>query len=84
MGAFESSRLFPQKPTSLAPIAQDVMDHFERKGFEVTGEEILAGAWDISIHKGETFKAIFGLKLALKISIEPRDRGTFAKASVGV
>lgn len=41
-------------------------------------------AWDISLHKGDTFRAVFGLKLALKIAIEPGANGTLAKASIGV
>jgi hypothetical protein len=67
MGAFESFQSFPIVVPDLAPVAQDVMQHFALQGFEVKGEQSITRGWDISIHRGGNFKAVCGMKTALKI-----------------
>lgn len=84
MGTFNSSRSFPLVVEDLAPVAQDVMQHFEQQGYEVTGEPIPTGGWNISVRKGNLFKAILGMKTALNIEIEPASDGTSAKAGIGI
>ncbi len=77
MGAFSSSQVFPVIISNLTPVANDVMEHFKRKGFEVTGEKTLSG-WEIDVTKNSTFKG----KCTLKVEIEPIGSGTAARASV--
>ena len=84
MGTFSSSRTVPYRVEDLSSVAQDVMDHFEQQGFEVTETHIPAGGVQVSIRKGGTFKAIIGLKTALNIKIEPQANGTRVQAGVGI
>jgi hypothetical protein len=84
MGTFSSSKTFPYFVEDVAPVAQDVMNHFERKDFEVTETDISTGGVQVSIRKGGTFKAIIGMKSALNIKIEPSANGTTVDAGVGI
>jgi hypothetical protein len=84
MGTFNSSKTFPYFVDDIAPVAQDVMDHFKDQDFEVTETNISTGGVQVSIRKGGTFKAIIGMKTALNIKIEPVANGTTVDAGVGI
>jgi hypothetical protein len=84
MGTFNSSKTVPYSVGDLAPVAQDVMRHFEQQDFEVTETNIPTGGVQVSIRKGGTFKAIIGMKTALNIKIEPVANGTTVDAGVGI
>lgn len=84
MGVFESSRTFPITVPNLEPVAQAVETHFQQREFEVQKEPTITGGWDISISQGGMFKAVCGMKTALKIEIEPVGSTTTAKADVGI
>jgi hypothetical protein len=84
MGTFNSSRTVPYQVEDFAPVAQDVMRHFEQQDYEVTQTHIPTGGVQVSIRKGGTFKAIIGLKSALNIKIEPVANGTRVEAGVGI
>jgi hypothetical protein len=84
MGTFNSSKTFPYFVEDVAPVAQNVMDHFEQQDYEVTETNIPTGGVQVSIRRGGTFKAIIGLKTALNIKIEPVANGTTVDAGVGI
>src|ERR687891_1984948 len=84
MGTFNSSKSVPYVVEDLAPVAQDVMRHFEQQDFEVTETNIPTGGAQVSIRRGGTFKAIIGMKTALNIKIEPVSNGTTVDAGVGI
>ncbi len=84
MGTFNSSQTVPYVVEDLAPVAQEVMDHFEQQDYEVTETHIPTGGVQVSIRRGGTFKAIIGLKTALNIKIEPVANGTTVEAGVGI
>jgi hypothetical protein len=84
MGTFNSTKTVPYSVEDIAPVAQDVMRHFEQQGFEVTETNIPAGGVQVSIRRGGTFKAIIGMKTALNIKIEPVANGTTVDAGVGI
>jgi acyl carrier protein phosphodiesterase len=84
MGTFNSTKTFPYVVEDLAPVAQDVMDHFEQQDYEVTETNIPTGGVQVSIRRGGTFKAIIGMKTALNIKIEPVANGTTVDAGVGI
>jgi len=84
MGTFNSSRTVPYIVEYLAPVAQDVMRHFEQQDFEVTETPIPTGGVQVSIRRGGTFKAIIGLRTALNIKIEPVANGSSVEAGVGI
>jgi hypothetical protein len=84
MGTFNSSKTVPYVVGDLAPVAQEVMDHFEQQDYEVTVTNIPTGGVQVSIRRGGTFKAIIGMKTALNIKIEPVANGTTVEAGVGI
>jgi acyl carrier protein phosphodiesterase len=84
MGTFNSTKTFPYSVEDVAPVAQDVMHHFEQQDFEVTETNLPMGGAQVSIRKGGTFKAIIGMKTALNIKIEPVANGTTVDAGVGI
>src|SRR5829696_400733 len=84
MGTFNSTKTFPYFVEDVAPVAQDVMRHFEQQDYEVTETNIPTGGVQVSIRRGGTFKAIIGLKSALNIRIEPVANGTTVDAGVGI
>ena len=84
MGTFNSTKTFPYFVEDVAPVAQDVMHHFEDQDFEVTETNLPMGGAQVSIRKGGTFKAIIGMKSALNIKIEPVANGTTVDAGVGI
>lgn len=84
MGAFETSRLIPVVVPDLAPVANDVVTDFQAQGYEATAQQPLSGGWLISLRKGNAFKAVLGMNLALNLEFSPMGNGTSAKAKVGV
>jgi hypothetical protein len=84
MGTFNSTKTFPYSVEDIAPVAQDVMHHFEEQDYEVTETNLPMGGVQVSIRKGGTFKAIIGMKTALNIKIEPVANGTTVDAGVGI
>jgi hypothetical protein len=84
MGTFNSSNTVPYVVEDLAPVAQDVMRHFEQQDYEVTETPIPTGGVQVSIRRGGIFKAIIGLKTALNVRIEPVANGTKVEAGVGI
>ena len=84
MGTFNSSKTFPYAVEDLAPVARDVMDHFEGRDFEVTETGIPTGGTQVSIRRGGAFKAIIGMKTALNIKMVPEANGTRVEAGVGI
>lgn len=84
MGAFETSRLIPVAVSDLAPVANDVVMSFQAQGYEATAQQPLSGGWLISLRKGNAFKAVLGMNLALNLEFSTMGNGTAAKAKVGV
>ena len=84
MPLFESSRFIPLRMDDFSPVASDVMEHFRAKGYEAVGNQLLNGAWHISLGKGNMFKAVLGMKSALNIDIQPSSTGTLITAGVGI
>jgi hypothetical protein len=82
--SFTSSKSVPYVVEDLAPVAQEVMRHFESQDYEVTETHIPTGGVQVSIRRGGTFKAIIGMKTALNIKIEPQANGTRVEAGVGI
>src|ERR687890_1342554 len=84
MGTFNSTKTVPYVVGDLAPVAQDVMRHFEQQDYEVIETNIPTGGVQVSIRRGGTFKAIIGMKTALNIKIVPVANGTTVDAGVGI
>ena len=84
MGAFSSAKAIPIVVADLGPVANDLVLHFQRQGYETTSLSTLTGGWDVSITKGGIFKSVIGTKTALKIEITADRNQTYVHASVGI
>ena len=85
MGVFNSTRQFSLPHDKIGAVADDVMAALREQGYEVQGQPLMGGGWDISVTRGGMFKTVLGLKTALKLSLSPRAPGlVFAEASVGI
>lgn len=84
MGAFKSIKTFFASPSLIPVIARDITATFRDEGYEVHSDELISGGSDISITKGGVFKAVLGMKSALKINIAPDNGAIRIEAGVGI
>lgn len=84
MGVFKTAKLFPVVVDDLGPVAEAVLTHFRQQGYEVEARRTAAGGYDVSISKGGVFKAVLGMKTALKIHLETVANSTSAEAGIGI
>jgi hypothetical protein len=84
VGAFSSAKTIPIVVADLGPVANDLVLHFQRQGYETTSVSTLTGGWDVSITKGGMFKSVIGTKTALKIEITADRNQTDVRANVGI
>ena len=84
MATFNTKKIL-YGPVSLIPsIAHSIQDDFLNNGFEVSMDSLSSGGYDISITKGGTFKAIMGMKTALKVTLLPNGNTISFEAGVGI
>lgn len=81
---FSSKRVFMADPSFIPAVAEELSLQFRTEGYNVKQEDLISGCVDISITKGGIFKAIAGMKTALKITIKPDDSHIIAEAGVGI
>ena len=84
MGAFKSSKIINGSPALIPDISRDIMNYFLAEGYEVHGDSLVSGGNDISVSKGNIFKAVLGMKTALKIVIRPQAGQIAIEAGIGV
>jgi hypothetical protein len=84
MGTFKSSKTISGSPKLIPQIGRDVMDYFVAQGYDVQGDSLISGGYDISVSKGNLFKAVLGMKTALKILIRPQSGQIWMEAGVGI
>lgn len=84
MGTFNTTKTL-YGPVSLIPeMAEKICREFSADGFDVKSEALSSGGYDISITKGGIFKAVLGMKTALKITLTPNGNGIIFDAGVGI
>jgi hypothetical protein len=84
MGTFKSEKTFFADASLMNGVAEAIENEFKNDSFEVQMIQLGTGGYDISVAKGNIFKAILGMKSALKIIVEPVPHGIHVKASVGI
>jgi hypothetical protein len=84
MGVFKSERRCWTQLTDLAPVAEHVSGHFRGRGYEVLAQPTATGAWDIDITRAGTFRAISGMRTAMKVRLEPETGAVLARAGIGI
>ena len=71
--------------TSLIPtIANRIQEEFQNDGYEVSMDALSSDGYDISITKGGVFKAVLGMKTALKVTLLPQDNNIHFEAGIGI
>lgn len=84
MGAFNTKTILNGNPSLIPAIADRICQLFATDGYEINRENLLSGGIDISVTKGGTFKAILGMKTALKITLVPMNNAISFEAGVGI
>lgn len=84
MGTFNTSKLIDASPLQIPTMGERIAQHFTAEGFEVMSTSLSNGGYDVSITKGGMFKAVLGMKSALKVSLTPQSGKVFFDASVGI
>lgn len=84
MATYHTTKLLAATPAQTPQIAEAIRTDFEADGFEVAVDSLMSGGRDISITKGNLFKAVLGMRSALKITLTPQSDGVFFDANVGI
>lgn len=84
MGTFNTQKLLNGDPSLIPAIAARLESSFSAEGYNVDNQSLITGGADISISKGGLFKAVLGMRTALKISLKPQYDGIAFDASVGI
>lgn len=84
MGTYSKKKLLAAHSSQINSIAEAIQTDFVRDGFEVYVDTLMSGGKDISITKGNLFKAVLGMRSALKVTIIPQTEGVLFEANVGI
>ena len=84
MGTFNTKAILYGSSNLIPTIATRIQDHFQMEGFQVTSVMLTSGGCDISVTKGGMFKAVLGMKSALKISLLPQGNNILFEAGIGI
>ena len=84
MGRYNSKKLLQANPSQIDAIAEAIRTEFRHDGFDVMVDDLMSGGKDISITKGNLFKAVLGMRSALKITLTPQTGGVLFDANVGI
>ncbi|MGV8134426.1 MAG: zinc ribbon domain-containing protein [Mangrovibacterium sp.] len=84
MGTFKSSKIINGSPSLIPQVGPDIMNYFLSENYDVNGDSLMSGGYDISVSKGNLFKAVLGMKTALKIVIRPQGDQIVVEAGVGI
>lgn len=84
MGAFNTKNILNGNPSLIPAIADRICQVFAVDGYEINRENLMSGGIDISVTKGGMFKAILGMRTALKITLVPQNNSISFDAGVGI
>lgn len=84
MSTFCTKTVIYGSPSLIPQIAEHIQKDFEKDGFEVSKDTLCTGGCDISISKGGLFKAVIGMKTALKVTLLPQGNSISFEAGVGI
>lgn len=84
MGTYSKKKLLAAHSSQINSISEAIQNDFVRDGFEVNVDTLMSGGKDISITKGNLFKAVLGMRSALKVTLMPQTDGVLFDANVGI
>lgn len=84
MPTFNKQKLLPATAALIPAMAESIRKEFAPEGFEIQIDTLMSGGRDISLTKGSLFKAVLGMRSALKITLTPQMDGVLFDARVGI
>lgn len=84
MGMFNTKAMLYGNPDLIPTMADRICDQFALDGYEVKRDNLISGGTDISVTKGGIFKAVLGMKTALKVTLVPSNNAIAFDAGVGI
>lgn len=84
MGAFNTKTILNGNPLLIPAIVDRICQTFSADGYEISRDKFMSEGVDISVTKGGVFKAIVGMKTALKITLIPQSNSISFEAGVGI
>ena len=84
MATYSKKKILVASAPQIPQIAEAIRKDFEMDGFEVNIDILMSGGRDISVTKGNLFKAVLGMRSALKITLTPQSDGVLFDANVGI
>ena len=84
MGTFSTKKILYGSTSLIPTIANRIQEEFQNDDYEVAMDTLSSGGYDISITKGGVFKAVLGMKTALKVTLLPQGSNIHFEAGVGI
>ena len=84
MSTFSKKMILPASASQISDMAKAIEQEFFKDQYEVKTETLMSGGCDISITKGGVFKAVLGMRSALKVTLTPTFNGVQFDAHVGI
>lgn len=84
MGAFNTKAILNGQASLIPAMADRICQEFAADGYDVKRDNLVSGGVDISVAKGNMFKAVLGMKTALKVTLIPVAGGISFEAGVGI
>lgn len=84
MATFNTKKTLYGSASLIPVIADRIREEFQNGGYEVAMDALSSGGYDISITKGGVFKAVLGMKTALKVTLMPQGGNIDFEAGVGI
>lgn len=84
MGTFNTRKIINADSALIPSMANKITDYFKSEGYDSDVKVSALGTYDISLTKGGMFKAVLGLKTALKITLKPEMNGVLFDAGIGI
>lgn len=84
MATFNTKKILYGSTSLIPTIANRIQEEFQNEGYEVAMDALSSGGYDISITKGGVFKAVLGMKTALKVTLLPLGSNISFEAGVGI
>ena len=84
MATFSTKKILYGSTSLIPTIANRIQEEFQNDGYEVAMDALSSGGYDISITKGGVFKAVLGMKTALKVTLLPQGNSINFEAGIGI
>ena len=84
MSAYKTSKLLPATAAQIPDMAESIRADFAAEGYDVKVDMLSNSGCDISLSKGGAFKAVIGMRTALKITMIPQTNGVMFNAGIGI